>query len=167
MGSLNPALPESSAGDPFGGVPETSAGICCFILVVYPVPNGPEIGLSGRGLSFSLVPTYGASSSGADGLWSAADAHALAPDGAFEPESRLEAEFGYGLGLGGGFTGTPNLGLGLSDGAREYRIGWRLTPARGDAGFQVSLDAMRRGSANGNGAGAEPEHGVLLRLQAR
>ena len=141
------------------------------MVVVYPVPNGPEIGLSGRGLSFSLVPTYGASSSGAFGLWSAADAHGHALS---LPIKRVSGRAGSTAGVR--LRPRPgrrvhrhacNLGLGLSDGAREYRIGWRLTPARGDAGFQVSLDAMRRGSANDNGAGAEPEHGVLLRLQAR
>ena len=44
---------------------------------------------------------------------------------------RLEAELGYGIALfGGGFTGTPNLGVGLSDAGRDYRLGWRLTSAR-------------------------------------
>ena len=34
---------------------------------------------------------------------------------------RLEAELGYGIALfGGGFTGTPHLGFGLSDTARDY-----------------------------------------------
>ena len=38
---------------------------------------------------------------------------------------------GYGIALfGGGFTGTPNLGFGLSDTGRDYRLGWRLTSAR-------------------------------------
>ena len=34
----------------------------------------------------------------------------------------------YGMALGGDrFTGTPNVGLGMSETAREYRMGWRLT----------------------------------------
>ena len=119
-------------------------------------------GASGRGLSFSLAPTWGAPSSGMDRLWSARDARALAPGETFEPERRLEGELGYGLAaFGGGFTGTPNLGFGLSDSAREVRIGWRLTPAaRGDTGFELNLDATRREAAGGNGP---PEHGVMLR----
>ena len=74
----------------------------------------------------------------------------------------------YGLSLfGDRFTATPNVGFGFSDGARDYRIGWRLTSAvRGDAGFEVNLDATRRETANDNGALAGPgraEHGVMLR----
>ena len=61
---------------------------------------------------------------------------------------------------GGGFTGTPNVGFGLSDGGlRDWRLGWRLAPAvSGDTGFEVSLDATRREAAND-----DPEHGVMLR----
>ena len=120
-----------------------------------------------------LAPTWGAASSGAERLWSARDAGGLVPGAGFEPERRLEGELGYGLALfGGRFTGTPNLGFGLSDRAREYRIGWRLTSAvPGDPGFEVSLDATRRESAHDNGSvsgtgfgsGAGPEHGVMLR----
>ena len=73
---------------------------------------------------------------------------------------RLEAELGYGIALfGGGFTGTPHLGFGLSDTARDYRLGWRLTSARrGDPGFEIGLDATRREAAN-----ADAEHGLMLR----
>ena len=119
-------------------------------------------GERGRGLSFTLSPAWGAASSGVERLWSARDARGLSPGAGFEAGQRLEGELGYGLGLfGGRFTGTPNVGFGLSDAAREVRIGWRLTSAvRGDPGFEVSLDAVRRESASGN----EPaEHGVMLR----
>ena len=123
-------------------------------------------GERGRGLSFSLAPTYGAASSGVDRLWSARDARGLAPGGEFEPESRLEGELGYGLGLfGDRFTGTPNVGFGFSDTARDYRIGWRLTSVvRGDPGFEVNLDATRREVAGGD---EPPEHGVMLRSAIR
>ena len=127
----------------------------------------------GRGLSFRLAPTYGAASSGVERLWSARDARGLAPQAEFEAGQRLEGELGYGLGLlGDRFTGTPNLGFGLFDAAREYRIGWRLTSTmRGDPGFEVNLDATRREAANGNepvsGAGAGAEHGVMLRAAIR
>ena len=126
-------------------------------------------GASGRGLSFNLAPTWGMPASGAERLWSARDARRLAPDSEFEPESRLEGELGYGVGaLGGRFTGTPNVGLGLSDTVREYRLGWRLTPAAPDrSGFEVNLDATRRESANDNGAAAGVEHGVMLRSAIR
>ena len=118
-------------------------------------------GERGRGLSFSLSPTWGAPSSGVERMWSARDARGLAPGGGFEAAQGLQGELGYGLGLfGDRFTGTPNLGFGLSDSAREYRVGWRLTSAvRGDIGFRVDLNATRREAANGN---APPEHGVML-----
>ena len=121
-------------------------------------------GERGRGLSFSLAPAYGAPGSGIDRLWSARDAGGLRPGGGtFEPESRLAGELGYGVALfGGGFTGTPNLGFGLSSGGRDYRVGWRLTSA-GASGFEVNLDATRREPANESGAAAPAEHGVMLR----
>ncbi len=125
-------------------------------------------GERGRGLSLSLSPAIGASSSAAERLWGAQDARALAPDGAaFEAARGLQGEMGYGLSLGGDrFTGTPNLGFGMSDGgAREYRLGWRLTSAvEGDPGFEVSLDATRNEPANDNGP---VEHGAMLRALIR
>ena len=123
-------------------------------------------GASGRGLSLSLAPVWGTPSSGVERLWSARNAAGLVRDDDFEAERRLEAELGYGLAaFGGAFTGTPNLGFGLSDSARVYRIGWRLTPAaRGDSGFEVNLDATRREAA---GDDAVPEHAIRLALRVR
>ena len=90
------------------------------------------------------------------------DASGLAPNDAARPSSRLDAEVGYGMALfGGGFTGTPNVGMGLSDTACELRMGWRLAPAR-DGGFELSLDAARRDSA-----GDAPEHRIGVGLTAR
>ncbi len=128
-------------------------------------------GDAGRGLSASLTPSYGADPGGSLGgsgrLWMQPDAAALTRNGAKPvPSGRMDAELGYGLALfGGRFTGTPNVGFGLSDAAREYRIGWRLDSAvAGDPGFEVNLDAMRREAANGD----EPaEHGVMLRSLVR
>ena len=124
-------------------------------------------GEGGRGLSFSLAPTYGAPGSGMDRLWSAKDARGLGPGGGeFEPESRLAGELGYGIGLfGDRFTGTPNLGIGMSGaGARDYRIGWRLNPAGGGSSFELRLDATRREAANDD---TEPGHGLQLRFNTR
>ena len=79
-------------------------------------------GARGRGLSFSLSPAWGAASSGVERLWSARDAQGLAPGYEFEAGRRLEGEPGYGVGLlGGRFTGTPNLGFGLSNTTRDYQ----------------------------------------------
>ena len=49
----------------------------------------------------------------------------------------------------GQFTGTPEIGLGLSEAGRDYSLGWRLTRAGSGAGsLEFSLEARRRESAN-------------------
>ena len=131
----------------------------------------------GRGLSFSLAPTYGAPGSGVEQLWSARDAGGLASGGSeFDPESRIEGEIGYGLpAFGDRYTGTPNLGFGLSDGgSREYRLGWRLAQANGSSSgsfgsFALSLDATRSEPADNNnsGSGTAPKHAIVLRAGVR
>ena len=123
-------------------------------------------GDAGRGLSASLTPSYGVDAGGTQRLWAVPDASRLTANGEAVPSSRLDAEMGYGMALfGDRFTGTPNVGFGMSDTAREYRMGWRLTSAvRGDPGFEVNLDATRREAANAD----EPaEHGVMLRSLVR
>ena len=119
-------------------------------------------GERGRGLSLSLSPTWGTASSGVERLWSARDPRGLAPGHEFEAERRLEGELGYGFGLfGHRFTGTPNVGFGLSDAARDWRIGWRRTSAvSGDSGLEVNLDATRRDVAHDGDKPAE--HAVML-----
>ncbi len=130
-----------------------------------------------RGVSATLRQSWGASPSGGmDALLGRDTLAGLAPDGGdgrFRASSRLEGEIGYGMALfGGAFTGTPNMGFGMSDGgARDYRVGWRLTSAvPGDPGFEVSLDATRREPTNGPGSGSgagKAEHGVMLRSSIR
>ena len=122
-------------------------------------------GERGRGLSFSLSPTLGAAGSATDRLWGARDAGGLAPVGAeFEASRGLDAELGYGLSLfGDRFTGTPNLGFGVSDTARAYRIGWRLTSAW-LTNFSADLEATRRERPIG---GEPDEHGLMLRGAVR
>ena len=123
-------------------------------------------GAAGRGLSASLTPSWGVDAGGSERLWALPESSRLTSDGEADPSSRLDAEMGYGMALfGDRFTGTPHVGFGLSDTAREYRMGWRLTSAvRGDPGFEVNLDATLREAANAN----EPaEHGVMLRSLIR
>ena len=122
-----------------------------------------------RGLAMSLTQSWGASpSGGTDALLDRETLTGLATNDTgsdFEASSRLSGELGYGLpAFGGGFTGTPHLGFGLSSGgARDWRLGWRLTPAApGASGFEVNLDATRRESAR-----ADTEHGVALRSRFR
>ena len=119
-------------------------------------------GAAGRGLSLTLTPAWGADSGGAERLWSARDARALAANDAFEPAGRLAAEAGYGLAaFGGRGLMTPFAGLSLSDaGNRTWRSGvrWTLEP---DLSFGV--ESALRETGNDNAA----EHEVGFRLTAR
>ena len=72
-------------------------------------------GVAGRGLSASLTPSYGADPGGSERLWTMPDASGLAANDNAPLSSRLDAEVGYGIALfGDGFTGTPNVGFGLT-----------------------------------------------------
>ena len=84
-------------------------------------------GQSGRGLSLSVLPTWGEPSSGVNNLWSAEGAHQIGR-GDFEAENRLEAEIGYGIfnpfkKLFGILT--PYFGVSLGDSNRVIRTGTR------------------------------------------
>ena len=78
--------------------------------------------------------------------------------------ARLGAEFAYGFpAFAGRFTGTPYLGLGLTQGGGDARIGWRLAAARrDDVDMTFGLEAARR-----EDAGGDPEHTAGLRLTTR
>ena len=117
---------------------------------------------SGRGLSFTLSPSWGNASSGVERLWSRHDTAGLAVDGDFEPGSRLEAELGYGMGVPGGRgVLTPYAGLALSGGGeRAWRFGGRLKLGP-DA--TLGLEGTRREPANDDA----PEHALMLRASFR
>ena len=77
---------------------------------------------TGRGLSLSLAPTWGTPSSGVERLWGAR-AMRGASRRAVGGEARrgLRGELGYGVAaFRGGYTGTPHVGFGHSDAARDY-----------------------------------------------
>ena len=127
---------------------------------------------SGRGPSLTLTQSVGASASGGmDALLGQRHLAGLAANdnGDELGNRRLELRMDYGFSvLADRFTLTPEAGVGLSNGWRDYRIGWRLTSAvRGDPGFEVNLDATRREPANDAGSGAPVEHGVMLRSAIR
>ena len=81
---------------------------------------------------------------------------------------RLELRMGYGFAaFGGRFAATPELGLGLSNGRRDYTLGWRLgTVGGGTNAFEVRFEARRQETPGGPG-GAEPVHDAGLRVTAR
>ena len=123
-----------------------------------------ESGRDGRGLWFSLAPSWGAPGSAAERLWGLDDTRGLAPEGEFEAGRRIDAGVGYGMPVfGGRFTGTPELGVGLSDGVRDYRIGWRLVPVGGGIGplgsFGITMEAARQVASRGE---AESRFGAVL-----
>ena len=104
-------------------------------------------GASGRGLSLTLTPTFGAASSGVEQLWTHRDATGLTPDGEFEAESRFETELGYGIGLrrNHGLL-TPYTGLSLGEGGdRTWRTGTRWKMAEQAT---LGLEATRSEAQN-------------------
>ena len=128
----------------------------------------------GRGPKLTLTRTLGgASSGGAGALLGQRTLAGLGADDTGDPleSRRLEVGFGYGFAaLGDRFTSTPEIGLGMSNGHREYRLGWRLTLARsGTSALELALEASRREAANDNGSGPgdEPEHTLGFRITAR
>ena len=111
-------------------------------------------GTPGRGLTLSVMPSWGASATGgAERLWSVRDARGLAGYG-FDAAMRLRADVGYGLSAFRGMGAVaPFLGLSTAGAmGRDWRFGARWT--RG-AALQMSLEATRRETA-----GAPPAHGI-------
>ena len=122
---------------------------------------------SGRGPKLTLTQTVGAGASGGkDALLSRTTLEGLAANDNGNGRRRLEARFGYGFSVfGGGFTMTPEIGLGLSEAGRDTSLGWRLTrTGSGPGSLELSVEARRRESANDN---TPPEHGIGFRATAR
>ncbi len=116
-----------------------------------------------RGPSLTLTQDWGGQAQGGlDALFT--------PDplenrtGNAEPTSRWAMEATWGLPvLGGRFTGSPHVGFGLATAARDYTIGWRLTPEAATApDVSFGLKAVRRESDT-----ARAEHSVGVEVRAR
>ncbi len=123
---------------------------------------------SGLGPSLTVRQTIGASPSGGmDALLSRETLAGLAAnDNGADSARRFEVTLGYGLPVPGGrFIGTPEIGLGLTDVGREYRLGWGLGLARhGRASLDLGLEGTLHESANED---REPEHRIGFTLRAR
>ena len=122
---------------------------------------------SDRGAMLSLTRTTGGfSSGGADALLSRVTLEGLAANntsGNDNLNQRLEFKFGYGFpAFGDRFTLTPELGLGLHDSGRDYRIGWSLTRPDDGEPFALSFDVTRREKTN-----TAPDHGVQLEVSTQ
>ena len=146
-----------------------------------------EPGASGRGLSLTLAPAWGAAEGGAERLWGLRDARGPAPDAEAQAGSRLEAELGYGFAVfGDRGVATPYAGLSRSETGETLRLGqslrmgasqWKVESGFGEAertwgvgyGYRVgnaldlSVEATRREAANDDA----PEHAAMLRVRAR
>ena len=121
---------------------------------------------SGRGLSLSLGQDWGGRAQGGlDALFQPEPLEDRAGSGgSHEATSRWGMEAAWGLpALGGRFTGSPYMGLGLATGARDYSLGWRLAPEAAAApGLSFGLRATRRESDT-----ASPEHILGIEATAR
>ena len=117
---------------------------------------------SDRGLSLTLSQTMGAQAQGGmDALLGQRHLGALAAndevDEGNELERRaLELKLGYGIGMfADRYTATPEAGLGLTDGHRQYSLGGRLGLAqRGLLSMELGLTATQREAANDSGSGS-------------
>ncbi len=114
-------------------------------------------GTDGRGLSMRLGSGWGATSGGAEQLFSQANGAFGA--GRFDPDARLDAEVAYGLDAPRGLL-TPYTGVAYSENAETWRAGarWKLGPE-----YEVSVEASLKESPGGE----EPESGLLLRGSKR
>ena len=120
---------------------------------------------SDRGLSLSVGPSWGASATGgAEALLGPETMSGLALDNTLPPGGRLGVEAAWGFpALAGRYTGTPYLGLGLREGGRDLRLGWRLGAVRRE-GLELALGLEgTRLESNGR----SPEHGATVRLMLR
>ena len=117
------------------------------------------------GLSLSVGPSWGASPAGGVSAFLGRETMAgVALDGATPQGGRLGTEAAWGFpAFGGRYTGTPYLGLGLTEVGRDYRFGWRLGAVDIEAlQLSLGLEGTRRESD-----GRPPEHGAMLRSSLR
>ena len=91
---------------------------------------------SERGLKLTLRQAVGAEANGGvDALLSRGTMAGLAANDNGDGRRRLEVRLGYGLpAFAGRFTGTPEIGFGLSETHREYSLGWRIGLGAGRSG---------------------------------
>ena len=112
----------------------------------------------GRGLSLSVAPSWGAPER--TGHLRRAETAGAGTE-ASVTGARLDSRAGYGLMLPGGLTGTPWAGMGLGpDGARDWRLGWRLEAS---GGLSLGIEASRLEV----GGGAPADKGLMLSAAAR
>ena len=99
-------------------------------------------GASGRGFSFSIVPSWGLSEGGAGNVWSIGNENEL--EQGIDPQSRLTTELAYGIGAAyapGVLTPYAGMTLGERETALRGGVRWRLAPE-----LLLGLEASRTAS---------------------
>ena len=117
-----------------------------------------------RGPSLTLAQDWGGQAKGGlDALFRADPLEDRTGGGEATARWRAEAAWGFPA-FSGRFTGSPHVGLGLATGARDYSVGWRLTPAANANAPDISfgLKATRR-----ENDWTEPEHTMGFEAVAR
>lgn len=119
-------------------------------------------GAKGEGLFFAVAPTWGAPSTGAEGMWTSARAtETLLMNGDAEQGMNLDTRLGYGLNLPNGHGLLTLFGeMGKPDGAPPHlRVGTQLGRITTD-GSPVNFELIgeRMSAAPGEG----PAYGILL-----
>ena len=114
---------------------------------------------SERGLSVTLGQDWGGEATGGiDALFAA---NPLEQRSGVEGTSRWTLEASYGLpAFAGRFTGAPYVGLALAAGARDYTVGWRLTPESTERDITFEVKATRSEKED-----ASADHGVELDIR--
>ena len=100
-------------------------------------------GRQGRGLTASLLPTWGTATGGAQRLWEAADPRALTAAAAPTSGGRMDAELAYGFdALRGRGLLTPYARVAVAEGGEDaFHLGTRLALAES---LELTLEAGRR-----------------------
>ena len=118
-------------------------------------------GTQGEGLFFVLAPTWGAPSTGAEGMWETTRVAETFLAGETELGMNLDTRIGYGLNLPNGYGLLTLFGeMGKPDGAPPHlRLGTQLARLETDRSA-VNLEIF--GERMGAGPGAEPAYGIVI-----
>ncbi|MDE0309412.1 MAG: hypothetical protein OXI60_06220 [Acidiferrobacterales bacterium] len=103
--------------------------------------------VSARGPSLALRQNWGGQAEGGLDALFAPDPVAERSPSSTATRWSMEAAYGFPV-FSGRFTGSPNMELGRATGVRDYRLGWKLTPASraGAVDFSFDIQATRRHS---------------------
>ena len=98
------------------------------------------------GFTARVAPARGGmAAGGAEALWRGDMAPRVAGHTGTMADGRFDADIGYGLPVGTRLVGTPKIGVGVFEGARDYRIGYTLGLLhRNSVDFQLEATGMRR-----------------------